>query len=161
MVVSHRRIYGLYVAQVLVELVEPFGPGPAVLFDPSGCRVERCPLEMTRPELRIPGPRDKAATLEHLEVLGDAGKGHRERRRQLIYRGIAPRQAVHDRPARGVSQGGERQVQSVLYRRHALLLPASRCLLSGAITYLTSKLVSCQVNYDRRRGWPQGRMYGP
>src|SRR5215510_16243037 len=62
-------------AQVLVELVEPFSPDPPVLLDPADGRVEHLPLQVTGPELGAPGSRDEPAALEHLQVLGDAGKG--------------------------------------------------------------------------------------
>src|SRR5215472_3929343 len=42
-----RRLDG---AQVRVELVEPLGPDPAVGLDPAERRVERCWLEVARPE---------------------------------------------------------------------------------------------------------------
>src|SRR5215469_10841221 len=69
--------------QVLVELVEPLGPGPAVLLDPARDRVEPRPLQVAGPELGVPAARDETAALEHLQVLGDGRQGHVERRGQL------------------------------------------------------------------------------
>src|SRR6185437_2911160 len=81
----------LDVAQVRVELVEPLGPGAPAGLDPAERRVERGGLEVARPVLGVPGPRDQPGPLEHLEVLGDARKRHVERHGQLVNRGIAPR----------------------------------------------------------------------
>ncbi len=103
-----------------VELVEPLRPDPPVLLDPAHGRVECLALEVAGTELGTAGPGDEPAAFEHLEVLGDPREGHIEGRGQLVHRGVALRQAGHDRPAGRVRQGGEGGVKLV----HALISPS-------------------------------------
>lgn len=117
----------LDVAQVSVELVETLCPDPPVLLDPAHGRVECLPLKMAGTELGPAGPGDEPTAFEHLEVLGNRRKGHVEGRGQLVHRGVALRQAGHDRPAGRVRQGGESGVKLV------------------HVPYFTTRLVSCQV----------------
>src|ERR1700688_916230 len=89
----------LNVSQVRVEFVESFRPDPSVLFDPSHRGVQCFSFEMTWPKLSTAGPCDESTAFEHFEVLGDTWKGHVERRRQVIHRGVTPCQTGHNRSA--------------------------------------------------------------
>ena len=93
-----------------------------------------CDLEVARPELRVPAPRDQPAALENLEVLGHRRQRHVEGRGQLVDCGVAPGQAAHDGPPRRVGQGGEGRIETLGGLR-------------GHGHYLTKRLVICQVKY--------------
>src|SRR5260370_37771887 len=112
------RRCSLDVAHVLVELVEPLLPDPPVLLDPADGRVQHRTLQVAGPELGATGPGDEPALLEHLQVLGDARKGHVERRGQLVHRGVPPGQASDDRPPGRVRQGREGGVELILGHGH-------------------------------------------
>ena len=68
------------------------------------------------PPLRLAAARDEPGTLQHLQMLGDRGKAHRERLGQLRHRRLARGESGQDRPPRGIGQRRERRVQVV--RRH-------------------------------------------
>jgi len=61
----------LQIGQQGVELVEALVPQATVRRDPVQCAVERAGLQVAGPELGVAPPRNKAAALQHLEMLGD------------------------------------------------------------------------------------------
>ena len=103
---------------MLVELVETLLPDAPVLLYPAQGRVEHFTLQVARPELGAPGPRDQTAALEHLQVLGDPRKRHVEWRGQLVHRGVPPGQLGDDRPAGRIRQRGEGGIEPVLGHCH-------------------------------------------
>src|SRR6476620_11755454 len=56
----------LEVFEVLIELVEPLVPHPAVFVDPVRNIIKGGPFQMARPELRVTGSGNEAADLKHL-----------------------------------------------------------------------------------------------
>src|SRR5919201_3909909 len=73
----------LYVAEIGIQPFEALLPMPPVLADPVGDVAQRLGLEPARPPLGVPTLLDETRTLEHLEVLRDAGQAHIERGGQL------------------------------------------------------------------------------
>src|SRR5439155_7515277 len=65
-------------AQIVVQPVEPLVPEPAVVLDPLGGVLQRRRLQPARPPLRFAAARDQAGALQHLQMLRDGGKAHRE-----------------------------------------------------------------------------------
>src|ERR1700730_2410838 len=70
-------------AEVIVQAIEAFFPEMPVVFQPIGGVLERTSFERAGSPLRLAAAVDQAGALQHLEVLGDRGKAHRERLRHL------------------------------------------------------------------------------
>src|SRR5580704_1791965 len=116
-----RSVTGLLLdrGKVLVELAEPLGPDPPVVLQPAHRRVQRVPLQMTRPKLRPPAPRDEPAPFQNLQVLRDSRQRQVKRRGQFVDRRVTRGQPSHYRPPRGVGQRGERSIQPALANRRS------------------------------------------
>src|SRR5580704_9971273 len=140
-----RRRRALQVGEQRVELVEALAPEAPVGGDPVERAVERLGLEVARPELGVASPRDQAAALEDLEVLGDPRQRHGEGGGQVADRRVAPRQAAEDGAPGRVRQGGEGRIEPVVRG-------------GGHPPYLTKELVSCQVNYGSGCSAPARRL---
>src|SRR5438045_9684779 len=69
----------LQFAQMIFQPIEALFPEPAVVLQPVGGILERVRGEPAGPPLRLATARDEPGALQHLEVLGDRRKAHRER----------------------------------------------------------------------------------
>jgi hypothetical protein len=83
----------------------------AVLTDPVGDVAERLRLQSAGAPLRLSTLLDEAGSVQHLEVLRDAGEAHVEGRGQLRDRRFTQGEAGEDRPSSGIGEGRERRAQ--------------------------------------------------
>src|SRR5439155_17010691 len=107
----------LQLVQVVVEVLVALLPEPPVLLGPLRDPAQRCRYEPAGSPLGIAATGDQPRALQHLQVFGDRLKAHRERRGQLVDRGLALRQPGQDGAAGRV---GER-------REHAAELVCCHC----------------------------------
>src|ERR1700737_5117354 len=80
-------------AEVIVQAIEAFFPEMPVVFQPIGGILERTRSERTGSPLRLAAAFDQAGALQHLEVLGDRRKAHRERLPELGWGNRPPHSA--------------------------------------------------------------------
>src|SRR5712664_90565 len=102
--------------QIVVQSNEALVPEAAVRLHPLRDVAERLALEPAGSPLRLAPASDQAGPLQHLEVLGDRGHRHVERRGELRNRGLARHQACKDRAPGGVGERCERAGESIRRR---------------------------------------------
>ena len=93
--------------KIAIQAVETLFPELAVLLDKIGGLVQRRRIELAGPPLRLAAARDQAGALQHLEVLGDRGRGHLEWRGELGDRSLARGESRQDRTAGWIGESGE------------------------------------------------------
>src|SRR3989442_16014184 len=100
-------------AKIASRAVESFSQKRAIVLQPARGVLEGTRLEPAGPPLRLATARDQTGVLQHLEVLGDRGKAHREGLGQLRDRGLARAEASKDRAPGGIGQGREGGVEAI------------------------------------------------
>ena len=110
-----RRVV-LQFIEVVVQAVEACFPVASVAFEPLGDVPEGCGGKVAGSPLRMAAALDEACTLEHLEVLRDRRKAHRERLRELGDGGVAVRERGQDRPSGGIRERCEGGAERVVGR---------------------------------------------
>src|SRR6266496_2980680 len=70
--------FPLQLAQVVVQASEALLPETPIVLQPVRGVLEGTRLEPAGPPLRLATARDQTGVLQHLQVLGDRGKAHRE-----------------------------------------------------------------------------------
>src|ERR1700686_4055411 len=98
-----------------VEAVGPFGVGAAEPIVPGEQSLE---LKSRRAALALAGPADEAGPLQHLEVLGNGGLRQRGGVCELDDASLTGTEALEDRPAGGVSKGGEGAAHGIVSRHY-------------------------------------------
>jgi hypothetical protein len=98
---------------VCVESVHALLPGPLARLHPLDGVVERLRPQAAWAGLSVAAALDQPGALEHLQVTRDRGQADRERLGQLVDRRLAVREPGEDRAARGIGEGGEREVELV------------------------------------------------
>src|SRR5262245_37238279 len=88
----------LELSDVVAHAVEADLPHRAILLGPGRDLLKRSRLQRTRPVLRVLATDDQACALQHLDVLGDRRKRHRERLSEFVDGGLTSREAVQDPP---------------------------------------------------------------
>jgi hypothetical protein len=88
-------------------------PEFSVVFEPGGGLPQRSRLQPAVMLAADDLPADQPRALEHPEVFGNRGQGHRKRLGQPRDRGFAAPEARQDGPPRRVGQGGEGLVEGV------------------------------------------------
>src|SRR5262245_54821262 len=104
--------------QVVLQPVEACLPEPAIMREPVGGMAHRGGVEPARAPLRLAPARDQAGALEHLEVLGDAGKAHVEGFGEFGHRGLAKRKPRQDGAPGRIGERRERARKAI--RRHGI-----------------------------------------
>src|SRR5882724_341084 len=79
----------LLLAQIVLQAIQVLLPETAIVLEPIGGVLERTRLQLAGPPLRLATAGDQPGALQHLQVLGDGGKAHREGLRQLRDRRLA------------------------------------------------------------------------
>src|SRR5262249_33064056 len=79
--------------------------------EPAARIAQRFWCEATRSPLRIAAADDQPCPLQHLEVPGDGGQAHLERRRELVDRRVALGESGEDGTTNRVGEGGERLIE--------------------------------------------------
>src|SRR3954452_11243449 len=97
----------------LFQRVEAGVPEAAVALEPLGGIAHRRAAQSRRAQLRGPPALDQAGALEDAQVLGDGLQRDRERRGELVHRGLALDEPREDRPPGRVGQGGEGRAELV------------------------------------------------
>src|SRR5437588_6980851 len=98
----------LHVLQIFVETVETLGPEPPIAPHPIGDILERRGGNTAWPPLCFAPACYQAGVFQHLEVPGNRGHAHVERRSQFRNRGLAGSHAGEDGTASRVSKRGQR-----------------------------------------------------
>src|SRR6059036_1063332 len=98
-------LLSLQLGQIRLQAIEALLPETAIVLQPAGGVLKRTRLEPAGPPLRLATARDQTGSLQHLEVLGDGGKAHREGLGQLRDRGLALGEASKDRTPGGIGEG--------------------------------------------------------
>jgi len=102
--------------EVAGEGVELRLPEPAVLLDPARGEFHGPGHQAAAADATLFRMRHQPRPLEHAEMFVDAGEGHAEWTRQIRERRVARGQSGEDRPARGVGERGERDVEGEIVR---------------------------------------------
>src|SRR5215472_4652405 len=113
MFASTSLLLALQFLQVVLQPVEALFPEAAVIFQPVSRALERARSQPAWPPLRRAAAGDQAGVLQHLEVLGDAGKAHVERLREFGDRGLAAGQPRQDRPTCRVRKRSEGTAEAI------------------------------------------------
>src|SRR5262249_44914614 len=108
--------------QIVIQAIEALLPETAIVFQPVAGILERARPKPAGPPLRLATAGDQTGALEHLEMLRNGRKAHRERVGQLRDRCLARGEARKDRTPSGIGEGGGSGAQAI--RRHALDNPS-------------------------------------
>ena len=105
-----------------LETVDAFGPFGVGAAEPVVHREQALKLKSCRAALAVASPAHQAGPFEHLEVLGDGRLRQRGGLCEFDDASFAGREALEDRPAGGVGQGGEGAAQGVVcsYNRRVI-----------------------------------------
>src|SRR5439155_18950828 len=103
----------LQLLQMLFQTIEALLPEIAVVFQPVDGVLERISRKAARPPLRLAATHNQASALQHLKVLGDCGKAHREWFGERGDRSLARGQASQDRAPCRIGQGCEGGGQTI------------------------------------------------
>lgn len=96
-----------------LEAAKAFGPFGVRGAEPVVDGEEAVELQSRRTALTVADPADETGPLEHLEVLGDGRLTQRRGLGELDNTSLAGREALEDRPASGVGEGGESAAQGI------------------------------------------------
>src|SRR2546430_1260040 len=119
--VAMPSVLPLQFAQMRVQAIETVLPKDAIALHPPRCLTEPSCLQSGGSPLRVPSARDEPGVFEHLQVLGDRGKRHVKRLRELSDGGVPRRQPGEDRTAGRIGDRPERRAQGV--GRQAFAIP--------------------------------------
>lgn len=103
-----------------IEALEVRLPHGAILLKPGAGLGEPLSLDPPRPPLRVLSGTDQPRALQDLQVLGDRGLAHRERRREFADGRVPAREPRKDGAPGGIGQREERGVELVGSGVHCL-----------------------------------------
>ena len=103
----------MQLAEVVVQAIEALVPKLPIMLQPIGGILERTRGEPARSPLRLAAALDQTGALQHLEVLGDRGKAHRERLGELSDGNLARNETRQDSTPRGVGEGREGDAEAI------------------------------------------------
>jgi hypothetical protein len=95
------------------EPVEAVGPFRVRMAEPGVYWGQAVELKVRWAALAVTSPADQTSSLEHLEVLGNSGLRQLGCICEFDDASIPGRQALQDRPARGVCKGSEGSAQLI------------------------------------------------
>jgi hypothetical protein len=102
---------GLQVVKKGIQAMELEFPELPVVLKPLRSVTEGPSFQSPRTPLRILSARNQSRTLEYFKVLGNRRLAHRERLRQVRYRGFALGKSGQDGSTRRIGQRCERRVK--------------------------------------------------
>lgn len=104
--------------QIAGEPVELVLPETPIAGDPGIGLAHGACDEPAAADPAVAAANDQAGPFEHLQVLGNGGKGHAERPGQGADRRLAGGETGKHGASRGIGEGGERRVEPRLILNH-------------------------------------------